>query len=345
MIDEPMLKIKPSFGLAIIFLIGGLFFCWPVYLFSKTLFVAGHLQMAPAVMVTLFGSSATVCFVAIYFMGALSVFRDRIVKYSIFGNQIKTIFLNEIVSWEETESERKDNKKIVIRTARRRFSISYLERGYDEVKEYLANLEQTGIMIADRSSYAQTRQKERSVRISKATIYVLLALCSLVIYSGLKVYLYPNRDYEDLQLSEVRDVADKAPDIYEGTGSDKAIKLHLANYPGLTFEISGIGYYATRAIDKIQKGDSVFLSIETSEYEKKITKEMSMTFWDKTDQPNQISVYELADNERQYLSLNNYMEANAQDEKAGIFIALIAFGGIVWGLWQLRKMRQNVPVQ
>jgi len=339
MSEAPILKTKPSTGLAIFFLLGGLMFCWPTALFVPQAFKDGYLQLAAAIMATLFGASASVFFIAAYYMGAIAVYRDRIVRYSILSNIIKTIPMNEISSWAEVESENKKERQIVIRAAKRKLTINHLEYGYNDVKEYLSNLEPGAHFIANNTVNAQVRQNRKANKITSVILYVSLGFYCLVIYAALKDYIHPNSEFDNLQLAELSGVAASAPDVYN-SGKSRWIRVKLADYPQYTFEINSIAFYATATeVGEIKAGDSVFLGIERSEYKKKISKEQPMGFWDKTDLPDKISIYELADSKYQYLSLQNYMRASEADGKLGIYIAAIIAGLIIWTLWQLRKLR------
>jgi len=314
-------------------------FCWPTALFAPQAFKDGYLQLGATIMATLFGAFATVCFIGAYCTGAIAVYSDRIVRYSILRNIIKTVYLGEISSWAEVESENKRQRHIAIRTAKRTITIDHLETGYNDLKEYLSQLQAGERFIASDSTHAQVRQNKKANKIVYGILYVSLGLYCLFGYAALKDYIFPNSDFDDLSLSEVSGVAASPPDVYK-SGSSRWVRVKLTNYPKYTFEINSSAFDATATeVREIKAGDSVFLGIERSEYKKKISKEQPMGFWHKTDLPDKISIYELADSKYQYLSLENCMLASEADGKLGIYIAAISAGRVIWTLWQLRKLR------
>ena len=160
--------------------------------------------------------------------------------------------------------------------------------------------------------------------------YIITALfCSWLIYSGLRSYFHPD-DFSDLLLTEISGVAVSSPEVHEGSGRGhyNYVRIDLRDYPKLHFVIRSTGYEATSRSDlyRIKPGDSVYLKIETEDYQKRITKEKQLSLSDKTDASDYISVYELMDNQYSYLTLGNYKAANVTDSRYGPFIAFLGLG-------------------
>lgn len=344
MAEKAIMSFKPNRGLVTFLICGGIACCWPTILFCDTAFVDGCPQLVSIIMSGFFGAFALMCFVTAYFLGPLLLYSDRIIKYSIFRMPVKTIFLDEITSWEEVENESESGtRQITIRAQSKKIKITSWENGYEDLKKYLTNTTTINPCVVDNTANKKIRQDRDSNWINRIGFFVLIALCSWMAYAGLHAYFYPNDELDNLAISEIVGVASATPEIHIGAKSSRYITIKLKGYPDYTFSISSTGFDATAKNDLhfIQSDDSVFLSISESDYKKKITKEKALTFWDKINSSKVIWVCELYDEKYGYLTLENYKIAKIEDGKWGIYIAIPFIGAILWAIWQLHKLSKT----
>jgi hypothetical protein len=83
----------------------------------------------------------------------------------------------------------------------------------------------------------------------------------------------------------------------------------------------------------------------SSTYEKKLTKERELTFWNKTNNYKFILIYGLKDNNRAYLTLDEYNNVKLSDSKLGVWFFLIIsvfiFGVEIYTLMEGQKLKRK----
>ena len=137
-------------------------------------------------------------------------------------------------------------------------------------------------------------------------------------------------------------------EIHKGSKNSKSIKLSLAEYPEFSFDLDGVAYSSTDKkafINDHETGDKINVLITTEIYEKKLTKERDLAFWDKTNNYKFISIYGLKDDNRAYLTLDTYNKAKLSDSKLGVWFSLIIsvfiFGAGIYTLREWQKLKRK----
>lgn len=290
-----------------------------------------------------FGVLALLCWGITYPLGALIIYDDRIVRNSILGRPNKVIPLEDIVKWDEIVSEKKDNRKVTIYTPTSKFSMSHLEQGYDELMQLVSgeNLKRTSAF--NDSAYAMNRFNRRERKYTKYALIVLFMLSGWLFWGGLDGYLNPDNDFRNLELSTVAGTITETPQKITPSKGGTHIDIQLKNFPNYTFEIYGNGCSATKSgYGKINSGDSVFIGISKDQYQKKITKEKGLSFFDKVINYHSINVYEFSNKDEKFLAIENYRIVEIKDNKLGFYIAVVGFSlmiGALWGIYKINKKK------
>ncbi len=183
-------------------------------------------------------------------------------------------------------------------------------------------------------------------RANLIVVLILMAMAIGFVWFGLQAYLKPGNKLSKLSFTKVSGVIVDRPEKDRNlVNKENYIKFRLKDYTKYDFIISRNAYTATDkdSLYRLNSGDSVFLSIETDDYQNKLLKEKALTLKDKYDRHNWIDVYELSDNQYQYLKLKNYKKATIEYDKKGIFLAAGGFGFLCLIIIGLYKMYKKEP--
>src|SRR3954462_4156530 len=111
--------------------------------------VNGYLQIFPLIFGAFFGAFAVPCLWALVFMDNFyELFEDRLIVYSYLWLPIKTIFIGDIIRWEEIEDGAKF-KFLTVFTSTRKYNIDSCDDNYEEVKKYLTSGKSIGRYIKE----------------------------------------------------------------------------------------------------------------------------------------------------------------------------------------------------
>lgn len=119
--------------------------------------------------------------------------------------------------------------------------------------------------------------------------------------------------------------------------SSKTLILNLKKYPELNFQIGGSSLRQTIYEDLIHEnksGDTITIFVENAEYRSKILKKEKIPFPDNYLHADKINIVEIKSKNRKYLSLEEYIDDERQNNHLGAaFFGLaglfLIFGGIV----------------
>ena len=145
-------------------------------------------------------------------------------------------------------------------------------------------------------------------------------------------YQFNTPEIQANQIQRIRDVITPPLSIEKSSKGYQAIQLHLKSYPEFSFDLNGIALAETNARDfesNVKVGDTLTLEVLKEEYQKKLSREIPLGFWDKTLNYSLVSVYGLRDQNSTYLHLADYNRAKQKDSPIGVWL----FGLI--GLWVL----------
>ncbi|MFK7937422.1 MAG: hypothetical protein AB8G22_28160, partial [Saprospiraceae bacterium] len=125
------------------------------------------------------------------------------------------------------------------------------------------------------------------------------------------------------------------------------INIALEEYPKFEFSLGGHRYKATNAkelIVNVQQGERIKMKILNDQFQKKLTKEVPMTFWDKSFDYRSISIYGLSDDQTSYFNLNKFNKYQKADRNYWAMYILLGFGLFVMGYGIYELMLNKKPV-
>jgi hypothetical protein len=264
----------------------------------------------------------------------LEIYKDRIEIKSLFGKTKQPIYRKEITSWTETDhrSKGKSWQALTLYLGEKKYSLSSnIYKNYDQIKEELVQ----GIMRD--SELEQTLKKKKFKQAG------LLFLSFGIFFLGLFFYNYSNKSkaLSSTDLTRLEQVVTSPIAIHKGSKGKRSIRLRLKDYPDFKFEIDDNTFRATNAeafVANVETGDTLFVDVITNDYQKKLTKEKELGFFDKTINYRTIDVYGLADKNNAYLSLQSYNENNqSMGDFRFWFWGILGAIGIVMGLVFLKR--------
>lgn len=117
----------------------------------------------------------------------------------------------------------------------------------------------------------------------------------------------------------------------------KTLILNLKKYPELNFQIGGSSlrqFTYENLIEENKSGDTITIFVEDKEYQSKILKKEKIPFPANFLHADKITVVEISNKNRKYLSLEEYIDDERQNNYLGVaFFGLaglfLIFGGIV----------------
>jgi len=340
-LNEDKIKSKLNFKNIIILVVGGFGTLFLSYYLTNNALSNEYSQISGIILGLIFGLFGVICFYSIYNLDVLILSSDKLEINSIFGNQKKVIYLNEIISFNEIEKESKYYKwkVLTIFTSNSKFKISSSSfENYNSFKDKLTNKKNRNIQ----SELEWARKSNRKHGIAFLIIGILFSFGLFNLFKSGNQELNI-KDITTIQGEIINDV-----EIKKGNKGKRSIEIRISEHPAFKFKLSGNSYYASNSesyVSKVKKGDLISLDIETDIYLKKITKEKQLDFWDKTINYKLISVYGLKDKNYIYLTLENYNNKRKEDSSWGLwFLAFICFsliGSGIWSLWNSKKPVAN----
>lgn len=263
----------------------------------------------------------------------LEIYKDRVEIKTISGKLKQIIYKNELTAWTETTHSSKGRswQVLTLYAGEKKFRFSSnVYKNYEAVKEQLVH----GI---DRNSELELALKKKGLKRG-----ALLFLCFGTILLVLFFYKYSNKNriVSAADVTQLQQVITSPVEIHKGSKGARSIRLGLKDYPDFTFEIGSNTYRATAAEDfvaNVKTGDTILVDIMTSEYQKKLTREKELGFFDKTVGYRTIEIYGLYDKKYEYLTLAGYNENNRSGDFVCWFLGTLGVLGFVMAFVFLKK--------
>lgn len=305
-------------------------------------------QLPGAIIGGLFGLFGLFILYALSRLRSYKLYEDRLEVYMFAGVKTRSLFLRDIVEFEEHTTNEHKAYTAKIRTADKNLNIAIREAkiiliddlAYRKLKNEILKRTSQAIQLVEVTDIDR-KKLSLDKNIGAIASLMLLVFGLLWIKSGLSSYLHPDQEIRKQQFSKFGATAASVPVISKGKGS--RVRIFLREYPEFKFHI----YYGYAATDKdylvqnVKPGDSLFLFVETGDYEKKLLKTKALTFSDKMINYSFVEVYGLSDMKQEYLSLKGYNAASVADNRLGIGIAFFGLVMIVGALFGLKKMLSN----
>lgn len=152
---------------------------------------------------------------------------------------------------------------------------------------------------------------------------VLILIGTSFLYISLKFYIEKKQTIENSDLTKLTDVITNEVKLNTGGKGSKSILLNLKKYSEFKFQIIGNGIQAMNIdnfLNSVKQGDTISLSILTEDFNKKITKEKELNFFDKSVNYGFISVLGVSDKNQTYLNIYDYNEESENDRPWDIWL-------------------------
>jgi len=247
--------------------------------------------------------------------------------FSITGNLKKSIELADIESFVEIKKENKYSKwkDLTLFTKYSKYTISqYSYSNYKSLKKAL------------------TKGKKKNQRAKKLWHYKIkmrygfgfttVGILFLLFFGSM--YLKKDLEVASDQLVTIKATVDEV--VLEGRNKGRRLSTSLAlkEYPKFEFRVV---LNAMKRNDiknlrtNIEHGEQVELDILKEQYQKKLTKQIPLDFWDKSYGYRSISIYGLKDQQRTYYNLDQYNYQNKGDRELWGLYLMLGFSLFILG--------------
>lgn len=319
---------------AIVFIILGIIgFSSLSYFITSNSLNADYPQIAGIILGGVFGLFAVFALIVLLRIDVITITSTHITIKSIFGNKKRSFQRNEINSYIDLkDASVKSNSikfsSLVLFHSKGKYKIeSSAYSNYSVIRKELIRGK------SKNKNYLKVRKK----KFDKIGATFLLIFGLVVIIFGFKLLFFPKESINSNSLTEVKGSIINKVEITKGSKGKRSISIILKEYPKFKFDISGTAFKATNKteyLSNVSIGNTLHLGILTNSYNKKISKHLNLTFWDKSINYHFIQVYELKDKERTYLSIQDY---NKKAKESAIWNWLIVLFGL-YLLWEAFKL-------
>lgn len=301
--DAPLIKSISTFWfVGSILLIGAAFFSVIGYFLIKDAFSIKYIQIGSLLLGSISLLAAAYTFYLVWNFDTLHIYYDRLVITSIFGYTKRTILLKDITAWAETEKEDKRMKlyTLTIYTDLTNYKIySILYANYASIR---------GILT---SATKRSLEKQRAIYRRKKlwSSFFLLTISVAWLCGTYYLYTHKNDVVTSSDLVLLMDEVSNTPEITKGAKGSRSIDIRLKKHSEFNFRLSGDSYRASSAgsyVANVKLGDTVYVGILNTDYRKKIIKDTTLSFWEKSVDYTTIPVYDLSDTSKSYLNVADY---------------------------------------
>lgn len=284
-------------------LIGGIGSLIVAFLMIEGALKGPYPQIIDIILGIFFGVIGAIALISIYKLDTILVYSDYYEIKSIFGHIKKIIKKDSIITWTEIEKANKYDewKELTIYTSKSNYKLSSSIYGnYSELRNNLISGKKNNL-----------KKEIKLIKRKNAILAVFFLITGgLFLFLSFNFY-YLNKEainYHDLQT--ITGVITNKAEIHVGSKGSGSININLRSYPSFNFYISGNSLNATNTssyIENVKIGDTLTIEILKDEYQKKLTKEIPLSFWDKSINYSFISVYGLRDKNTSFLHFNDYI--------------------------------------
>lgn len=278
-------------------------------------------QIAGLILGGFFGLIGIFSLLSLLTLETLELDSERLVVKSILQYPKKTIYLRDIISYNEIEKENKSGKwfDLTIFTQTENYKIS---------SSVISNYHQFKPIL--------TKGKPRNIHSEKLWQYkttkyfgiAFVIIGSLFLYGFWNIYKNKDKTILPQQLTTIKVIVSNELEI-DRRKSSRWVNIKTKEFPTFVFELTGNSFYAANSqqfVANVRKGDIIEIDILTDTYEKKLIKSKTPTFWDKTVNYNFISIYGLRDFNQTYLTLNDLNNEKKSDSTSWGFWLLVIVG-------------------
>ncbi|MDN3677188.1 hypothetical protein QWY90_07660 [Flavobacterium paronense] len=257
---------------------------------------------------------------------------------SLMGYKTQTMRLSDISSYtiQNISNKYGKDKEAITLHAKDGTAIKVKENlysNYDEIKDLLTK--------------DVTRDEKLEARL-QCTASLKSAL--LIIFIGLLIltagFLSREKVINSKDIFYVKDLAADNIRLTKGRkGNSSSLHIDLMKYPDYDFKVTNLGFSATDsegALNEIHPMDSIMVGISKDDYDKKISKTITPGFFDIYFGYTHIKVYELRNQNYEFLSIDNYNEVIKRHVFFGMgFFSLVGVMLLGFGIYIYFKAKRN----
>jgi len=301
--EDLILETKKPTGQVILYgCIGAALVCAGCAVIYRGCTMAEYVQLPQILGGSFFLLMAVVFFYSLRSMVSYRLYEDRLEVVSVTGIVGKTIWPISITSWSEYKFKN-GRKCLTIFTDNDKYRILDIDlKEYDALRDCVTQ---------GKTQVAATPNRKPLIMLFLFFFVGGLGMWGNVFYS----YSIKDRKVAASDIAGVGGIVISPVKITNtgGRGARNLIEIKLVQYPQFTFRIDYAAYAATKRRDYLNYArpmDSVFIDILASDYQKKISKEKPLGFFDKSVNYGTIDVYGLRDKHNSYLTLQDYNNAD-----------------------------------
>lgn len=241
---------------------------------------------------------ALLCLYSFLSIKSYYLYKDKFVQKSFLGQKVKSFRFDEIDFWIKEEKKDKYNQwevLILFTVNREKIKISsYFYENYYEIKNGLT------LNLSRNTKLEESRLQKKDLQYTIG--FIIFGL--ILLFCAYKFVMI-----KELQSSDIIVFGDKISkdiEIIRGSKNSKSILIKLDKYPEFDFKINGPAFKAIDSedlIEKVKQGDSVFIGIKKTDFNRKLIKKDSLTFTDKYFHFKNISVESITAQNKEYLEL------------------------------------------
>jgi len=331
---EETLKSTLKISTILILVFGGMGMLFLGYYLITISLDTEYPQIPGLILGCFFGLVGLISLLSLLILETLELDNEKLVVRSLLKFPKKTIYLQEIVSYSETEKEIKSGKlfNLTIFTQTETYTIySDAISNYHEFKPILTKGKPRNTHLEDLWQYKKI----------KYFGIAFIIIGSLFLYGFWNIYNNKDKVILPEELTTMKITVTNKLEIHKSKSS-RWVKIKTKEYPSFIFKLSANNFLASDAqqfVTNVRKGDIIEMDILTDTYEKKLTKSKQLTFWDKTVNYNLISVYGIRDINQSYLTLKalNIRHKSVSTSLAFWLLVLVVLGIISSGIYLLSK--------
>ncbi|HWB64037.1 MAG TPA: hypothetical protein VG603_11040, partial [Chitinophagales bacterium] len=244
-------------------------------------------------------------------MDDIAFYGDKMVIKAPTGNVRKTLFYNAITGWCEVQVPHRYSKEtvLIIYADNYKYKVSEWAFGnYDKIKKTIAG------------HAPQVPEKKWWTR-RHARILGTVSICAaLVCFScSYKSCNSPERIMTADNTVKLTDRLLEPPVLHRYKGVT-SISFRLVNYPDFEFRASGFNdVKASKFLDAMGEDDSVTIRVARDVYQRKLTRELPLRFWDKHDHYEDVEVVSAMHRDRTFATIEAYNAANRVSSAGVLF--------------------------
>jgi len=324
----------------LILIIGGIGMLLASFFLIKNSISDEYVQIVGLILGGIFGFAGIGCLGVIPFIENLIFENEKLKIFSITGRLKREISLSEIKSYKEIEKENKNSKwkDFTIFTKDSKYVISSsLHSNYEILKKKL-------IKGKKKNSYAEKMWHYKMGR-RYGIGFSIVGILFLMFFG--RMYLKKDLDISAEMLVKIEGKVINDVEIKKSgkRNRSRSIEIGLEEYSKFKFKLGGNGLNATRVnslLKNVQKGDRIEAEILKDQFQKKISKEVPLGFWDKSFNYRIIGIYGLNDEQNNYFDLNQFNRNKKSGRNSWAMYLLLGFSFFMlgYGIYELIKNKK-----